>query len=363
VLSFADVEDMYNITYRPQESFTVHLPERDIIFYRRDKLYVADFSRPVVAVTKAYTKAEEARAQAAYEIICNCGYPSITEAIHLIQDGNLTHMPMLTAEDVRRAYDLYGEPVGSVRGKLTKKKISRSIYDNNLLMDQKKQVLHTDVMHVDGQHFLVTVCEPLQLVLQCPVERETALVLGTALQNQIELLRSRGFVPIRVQTDPQSAFRTLTTKFENVVIDTGGAGDYVPKADIQKRRIKEIVRGIKAVLPWKLPPFLLKDLVAFAVSRINIKRSTAVNQNVCARVAFTGIKPDFRKELSLGFGDYCEVFDGTDNTTRSRSLPCVTLYPCCNLTGSWVFYSFTTKTRIRRTQWKKMITLRSLVKI
>jgi hypothetical protein len=57
----------------------------------------------------------------------------------------------------------------------------------------------------------------------------------------------------------------LMTKFENVVADAGGVGDYVPKADIQIRRIKEMVRGIKAVLPWKLPPFLLRDLVAFAV--------------------------------------------------------------------------------------------------
>lgn len=69
VLSFADVEDMYDIMYRPQESFTVHFSERDIVFYRRDKLYVADFSRPIAAVTKAYTKGEEARTQAAYEII------------------------------------------------------------------------------------------------------------------------------------------------------------------------------------------------------------------------------------------------------------------------------------------------------
>jgi len=83
-------------------------------------------------------------------------------------------------------------------------------------------VLHADVMHLDGQHFLVTVCEPLQLVMQCPIERETALVLGNTLQDQIELFRSRGFTPIRVHTDPQSAFRSLSTKFENVVIDTGG---------------------------------------------------------------------------------------------------------------------------------------------
>jgi len=208
----------------------------------------------------------------------------------------------------------------------------------------------------DGQHFLITVCEPLQLVIQCPVERETALVLGNALQNQIELLMSRGFNPTRVHADPQSTFWNLTTKFESVVIDKWGAGDYVPKVDIQFWRIKEMVRGIKATLPWKLPPVLLKDLVAFAVSRINIKCSTAVSQSVCARVRFTGIKPDYRKELSLGFGNYCEVYDGTDNTSRSRTVPCIALYLCCNYTGSWAFYNLITKTRIRQTHWKKMVT-------
>jgi hypothetical protein len=212
---------------------------------------VGDFSKAVVAVTRAYTKAEEARAQAAYEIIRNCGYPSYAEAVHLIQDGNFTHMPMLTAEDIKHAYDLFGEPVESVRGKMTKKKASRALYDDNLIMDQQKQVFHTNVMHFEGQHFMITVCEPLQLVLQCPIKRETALVLGNALQNQIELLRSRGLIPIRVHTDPQSAFRTLMTMFDNVIINTGGAGDYIPKADIQIRRIKEMVRGIKAMLPWK----------------------------------------------------------------------------------------------------------------
>jgi hypothetical protein len=40
VLSFADVEVMYDIMYRPQESFTVCLPERDIV--------------PTVAVTGVY---------------------------------------------------------------------------------------------------------------------------------------------------------------------------------------------------------------------------------------------------------------------------------------------------------------------
>lgn len=81
-----------------------------------------------------------------------------------------------------------------------------------------------------------------------------------------------------------------------------------------------------------------------------------MSQNVCARVAFTGMKLDFSKELSLGFGDYCEVYDGTSNTTRSRSIPCVALYPCCNVTGLWAFYSLMMRVRICWMNWKTMVT-------
>ena len=82
------------------------------------------------------------------------------------------------------------------------------------------------------------------------------------------------------------------------------------------------------------------------MSRINIRRLTVLSQNLCARVAFTGLKPDFWKELLLGFSDYCKIYDSTDNTTKSMSIPCVALYPCCNMTGSWAFYSLLTKIRI-----------------
>jgi hypothetical protein len=43
ILSFAEVEEKYPITYEPYEGFTVHLPERDILFRRVGKLHVADF--------------------------------------------------------------------------------------------------------------------------------------------------------------------------------------------------------------------------------------------------------------------------------------------------------------------------------
>jgi hypothetical protein len=59
VLSFAEVEDRFPITYLPRESFTVHLPDHDVPLARRGKMYVANWEEVQSAfATTVYTKAE-----------------------------------------------------------------------------------------------------------------------------------------------------------------------------------------------------------------------------------------------------------------------------------------------------------------
>ena len=58
--------------------------------------------------------------------------------------------------------------------------------------------MYTDVMKVRKQAYLITLVEPLLLLVQTKVARETADNLGKALQGHFDLVRSRGFKPIRV---------------------------------------------------------------------------------------------------------------------------------------------------------------------
>jgi hypothetical protein len=162
-----------NLTYVPCESFMVHLPDHDIDFVRRGKMCIANWEEVLsVFVTTVYTKAEELHAKKAYELLCTSGYPSMTEAIHLVEDGNISRMPVLTSEDICVAYEIYGSPPEFVRGKMTKKKVSQAIVDEDLMLDEKKQVLYSDVMYIDSNKFLITVCKPLQLPIQNHRERE-----------------------------------------------------------------------------------------------------------------------------------------------------------------------------------------------
>jgi hypothetical protein len=42
--------------------------------------------------------------------------------------------------------------------------------------------------------------------------------------------------------------------------------------------------------------------------------------------AVHGYTIDYKKELLFTFGDYIEVYEGMENTSRSRSSACITLY-------------------------------------
>ncbi len=97
-------------------------------------------------------------------------------------------------------------------------------------------------------------------------------------------------------TDPQSAFRSRTQDFPSVEIDVGGAGDYAAKIDAKIRRIKETYHSVKSGLSWDLPGLLVKDLVMYVVSRINIRCTTELEENTCPRVLFTGMKSRAKKE-------------------------------------------------------------------
>jgi hypothetical protein len=142
-------------------------------------------------------------------------------------------------------------------------------------------------------------------------------------------------------------------------VDITGAGDHLDKVDAKIRRIKETVRSVTAGLPWKVPDDRVKDLVTYCVSRINTRRTTASNDNSAPRVRFTGIKVNYHKEYSLGFGEYCECYNPkviSNNSEQPRTEPCIALYPAANATGSWIFLNLNTNKYVRRSSWVKMST-------
>jgi hypothetical protein len=380
ILSQADVEDLYPVTYRQGESITVHMDDRDVVFVRREKMYVADFSDWIIEdevrvnevssglclltveeLESQYTRKEVRKALEAGEFLRALGYPSEKEAVHIVQDGNVMNVPY-TAADVRRFYDIYGAQVAALRGKTTRQHaVQVAVEDRELREQRTRQVLVSDVMHACGHKFLVTLCSPLELTVISNVANQSKETMGTAMQGQINLLRSKGFEPEQMHVDPHKTLVSLDGAFPGIPMDISGAGDHLDKIDSKTRRIKETMRSVIAGLPYKLHSDRGKDLATYAVHRMNTRRTEALPDNVCPRVKFTGVKPDFKKEFGLAFGDYVEAYnpraaERSNDVEQPRTEPCIALYPSGNKNGSWMLWNIHTKTYVRRTQWKKLPT-------
>ena len=111
VLSFAEVEDKYEILYVRAQTFMVHVPEGEDIFRRQNKLYVADWcvDEGAANVTEReneqlYTKEEVRRAKQAHKFLKCSSYPLADKAMHLITDGNVHGMPLLIKDDPERVH-------------------------------------------------------------------------------------------------------------------------------------------------------------------------------------------------------------------------------------------------------------------
>jgi hypothetical protein len=235
VLCFAEVEDLFEVEYKEQEGLVVRLSEDKEIFFKRvNKMFIASIGEiasvyATIAVKKLqYSVAEAKRAELAHEMLRNAGYPSVGELIHLLGDGNILDMPALTRADIIRAYDIYGQPPEYVRGKLTKRKVSRVPF-YTALRSEEAQTLQADVMHTEQNSFFVSVAEPMQLIMINHIKSEDAESLSGALQDQLNLLREKNFSPQMVYVDPASGLMNLRTQFPGVVIDPSGAGDHVSK--------------------------------------------------------------------------------------------------------------------------------------
>jgi hypothetical protein len=312
ILSQSDVEDKYPVTYIQGVSITVHMDDKDVIFERRNKMYVADFSdwivdeedrkNEVILATlnekaQLYNAKELRRALEVKEFIANAGYPSLREALNLVTDGNVVGIKH-SAADVRRYFEITGPQVESVQGTTTRQHISASNnFDRGIKEQRTRQTLVSDVMFVNNKNrFLVSVCSPLELVVISWLKNLKREGLGQALQAQFQLLRSRGFEPELVMVDPQKASAGLDGSYPGVEFDTAGAGDHLDKIDAKIRRIKEMMRSIIAGLPYTLPDARIKDLATYVVSRKNARSTLAAGDNVCPRVKFTGRKIDYTKE-------------------------------------------------------------------
>jgi hypothetical protein len=179
ILSLSKIEELFKVIYDQQYGFTVIANDGTKYVFQRlsDGIYACDFSHVkqkildesilVTTVTEnesKFSKREVSAARTARAFQKRLGYVSTESAIDLIKSGNILNVPV-TEQDLLRADAIYGKDIAALKGKSVKTKVDAVHFDRVFEPLIKHQVLHADIMFIDGKPFLLSISKPLCLTM------------------------------------------------------------------------------------------------------------------------------------------------------------------------------------------------------
>jgi hypothetical protein len=175
--------------------------------------------------------------------------------------------------------------------------------------------------------------------------------MKACIASDLSLYRNRGFHPTELHADGE--YNSLRDAFPDVRFTICSADDHVPEIERAIRTVKETIRATIHGMPYsRLPRVLVKELVTHAIRTLNmLPHPDGVSPNLSPTTIVTGYpKTDYRT-MTLEFGTYVQVYDGTSNDTKSRTLGAIATNPTGNSSGDYYFMSLATGHRIHRRSW------------
>jgi hypothetical protein len=147
---------------------------------------------------------------------------------------------------------------------------------------------------------------PLDLTLSTSIKSLKAKDVKKALRDQLDLLKQKNITAVKVHSD--GGFNTITPFLNSNGIehDVCGAGTHVGIVENKIKAIKNRARSILSSLPYVLPNSLIKYLFYFSTQCVNM--ALTKNSNTVSPLEnFIGRKLNYRVDLRVGFGDYCQI--------------------------------------------------------
>jgi hypothetical protein len=169
-------------------------------------------------------------------------------------------------------------------------------------------------------------------------------VMEDAIKCIIKAYEVRGFTVKFLMVDIQ--FRGIKDRNNptGVLVNVVSRDEHVEDIERLIRVYKERIRCYWAMLPFKKIPGMmvvkLVEAVKFYVNAFVLK--SGVSQHLSPMTFVEGVTLDYNKHFQVIFGEYVQVFEGTDNTTKERTVGAIALGPTGNLQGGVSFFSIHT---------------------
>lgn len=368
VLSWSEVSQQCKVVYdQAKNCVTVSTNSSTYEFRNKDGHFI--YSLPAVSNDVListveenelhYSKRELTAAKEVKRTIETLGFPSKQTLLSAIAKGTILNIPF-SAQDVERAYAIYGPDLGALKGKTTRAAPTQHFH-TRVPTSVKHGTLSVDIMAIKGDLYLIAVLNEIDLTLSHALENKRAPTVLKAITSILALCNAHGWTA-DVFCDGEAGIIANETNIQEmgVVITRAAAGGHVPKAERKIRVIKERTRAIICTLPYNLPSALLKHVVSFAVTRINLlttSSSFTTQDGTSPKEKFFGIKPNYKTDLGPPFGTYCQVHNPHIvhiNDTQPRTQGCLALGPAGGSAGGMLFWVIETKSTCVRRKWTEI---------
>ena len=138
-----------------------------------------------------------------------------------------------------------------------------------------------------------------------------------------------------------------------VTLNTTTNDEHSPVIERYIRTIKEGVRSVYTVLPFKrIPTIMLTDLVYNIIFWKNaFLHKENIDNRLSPRAIVSGMPIDFKTACQLEYGSYVQTHEDHNNSLQERTSGAIALRPMGNAQGGWFFMSLQTGRRLCRFQW------------
>jgi hypothetical protein len=227
-----------------------------------------------VAENKAtYTRREIEGADKARLLYKKIGRPSEQEFTEILQDNLIRNCPV-TSDDAKRALQIYGPDVATLKGKTVKQQ-NRGIPNYQAvqipgpIIDRYRDVrLFIDIFWVNGSPYFHTISQWIKFRTVAPIDNRTKRTLLMEAQAVINLYKGRGYNISRVKGDQEFVY--ITNDILPIQLNAAAADDHVHEVERSIRTIKERTRCTVQGLPFRrIPKVMMRAVIKGAHKALN----------------------------------------------------------------------------------------------
>ena len=205
----------------------------------------------------------------------------------------------------------------------------------------KDVTLSADIMKVCGIPFLNTISRHIKFGSAGKLDNMRNSTIISHFKAIMSVYSLRGFRVTIILADNQ--FESMRGEIADLgaIVNVVSRDEHVPEIERYNRTIKDQVRSVYNILPFKyMPPIMIVELVysqVFWRNMFALKGGISATQSTAEIILNRRI--DFNAHCKVEFGDYVQTHEEHDNSMQARTIGAIATSPTGNSQGGYYFIS------------------------